>query len=81
MYISWENWGFFLAPGVVNVQLVLYANGDVEYRYGALTGGSLALGGEATTWIDIGPAASIINADSPSLVPNTAYYYQLALNR
>ncbi|MDP3502237.1 MAG: lamin tail domain-containing protein [Myxococcales bacterium] len=81
VYVSWENWGHFDGPASIDMQAVLYANGDVEYRYGALTGGPLALGSAGTTWIDIGPAASSINVNSPSLVPNTAFYYQLALNR
>jgi hypothetical protein len=81
VYISWENWGFFFATGSVDFQVVLYANGDVEYRYGALTGGVRALGSSATTWIDIGPAASAINVNSAALTPNSAYFYQLALNR
>ena len=81
VYLSWENWGFFFATGSVDFQVVLYANGDVEYRYGALTGGVRALGSSATTWIDIGPAASAINVNSAALSPNSAYFYELALNR
>ncbi|MBL8934570.1 MAG: hypothetical protein JNM69_08445 [Archangium sp.] len=81
--ISWENWGFFLAAGSINVQLVLFANGDVEFRYGTLGGGVRAQGSSATTWIDIGPAASTINVNSssPGLVSDSSYFFQLALNR
>jgi hypothetical protein len=79
--VSWESWGIFGATASIDFQVVLYANGDVEYRYGALTGGVRALGSGATSWIDIGPGASIINVNAPLLVPNTAFFYQLALNR
>ncbi len=103
MIVSWEDWSIYPSPppdgGVpsistsLNFQVVLSANGNVEYRYGSMsgagaigatTGAQRAQGSSATTWIDIGPAASPININSgtaPGIQPNTAYFYQLALNR
>lgn len=87
--VSWENWGVYTPADVteLNFQVVIRANGNVEYRYGNMTGtgtgASRALGSSATTWIDIGPAASSININSstPGLAPNSAYLYELSLNR
>ncbi|MBL8920597.1 MAG: lamin tail domain-containing protein [Myxococcaceae bacterium] len=94
--VSWENWSIWtLTTGLttdLNFQVVLRANGDVEYRFGTMTGAGgsgtgtgvlRAAGSSATTWIDIGPAASPININSgvPGIQSNTAYFYELALNR
>jgi hypothetical protein len=94
--VSWENWGIYTSTvGLttdLNFQVVLRANGNVEYRFGTMTGaggsgtgtGALrAAGSSATTWIDIGPAASPINVASgvPGIQSNSAYFYELSLNR
>ncbi len=91
--VSWENWAVWTATtGFVtdlNFQVVLRVNGEVEFRYGTMsgTGGTgttaapnRALGSSATTWIDIGPAAASINVNTPTapgIAPNSAFLYQL----
>ena len=92
--VSWENWAIYTTTAglttSLDFQAILRANGDLEYRYGSMTGGGgsgttagslRAQGSSATTWVDIGPAASPININTAAIQPNTAYFYQLALNR
>lgn len=87
--ISWERWSFFSAsatnPADLNFQVVLFENGNIEFRYGTMTGtGSMAqraLGSEATVWVDIGPAAAPFSINAPNVVPNSAIRYELTTNR
>lgn len=84
--VSWERLHFFTfgttSTGNVNFQVMLRANGDIEFRYGSMTGTSAtrARGFEATTWIDMGRAANAVNVNSstnPGISQNTQFFYRL----
>jgi hypothetical protein len=104
--VSWEHWAVWTSPTSstitnsivqdLNFQIVIRANGNVEFRYGTMsgsgartinssgnvtgsTGAQLAAGSLATSWIDIGPAATAlnINSASPGIQPNSAFFFEL----
>lgn len=94
--ISWENTSFFVGTLPIttnfNFQVLLSANGDVEFRYGAMsgsgsgagvTGAQLARGLLTTSWIDMARAAERVNVFSatPGISPNTHFYFRMSMAR
>lgn len=87
--VSWENWSVWSTTLATDLsfQVVLRADGDIEFRYGSMTGSggtapatgsNRALGSSATTWIDVGSAAQIVNVNSvvPGIQPNSGFLFE-----
>ncbi|MBX5482868.1 MAG: lamin tail domain-containing protein [Myxococcaceae bacterium] len=81
--VSWENWKVWLYSTQLNFQVVFHeASGDIEFRYGAMTGADAdrAHGISATTWLEnaAGTAALVYNVNSataPGIASNTSIYF------
>jgi hypothetical protein len=83
--VSWENWKIYGTTSTLNFQIRFNEGpGDIEYHYGAMTsadtGGNLARGSGATTWLEngAGTAARVYNVNSatnPGITPFTGLRY------
>ncbi|MBL8950630.1 MAG: lamin tail domain-containing protein, partial [Myxococcaceae bacterium] len=83
--VSWEGWkpytfGAAYDGESYNFQVKLFANGDIEYHFGAMTGVEpMRLGGSATTWLETPNGRSAfavnVNDDTPGIAPNSAYRF------
>lgn len=86
--VSWEDWSLFSAnatnPASLNFQAVISANGNIEFRYGAMTGtgtvAAAAMGAGATIWVDIGAAAAPFSINAPNVPQNAGILYRSPLN-
>jgi hypothetical protein len=77
--VSWEHWSVFAATGQdLNFEVKFFANGNIEYHFGAMTGtGGTNQGSSATTWLEdrSGKAAFAVNVNAPGVAPNTGYRF------
>jgi hypothetical protein len=75
--VSWENvWRYFVSTDNMNFQVKFFANGNIEYHFGTMTGGT---GTDAVTWMEdpTGKTAFRINAVSsvPGITTNVAWRF------
>ncbi|MBK7864520.1 MAG: hypothetical protein IPJ65_39155 [Archangiaceae bacterium] len=84
--VSWEGYKTVSsATGLLNFQVKFFANGNIEYHYGAMnpgTTGAAHQGSGATTWLEdpTGKSALAVNVNSltPGIAPSSAWRFTYA---